>query len=297
MGASLLVLLLLNMKHGETNVLKELPDSLRGWTAESLILLDDKVSLYDYIDGGAELYISYGYRNAVSRRYIKQGQPEVVVEIFDMNTPANAFGLFSNTRYEEEYAYGQGSQYVEGALFFWKGRYYVSVMTTEETEESTALIHELGRIISERITETGSKPAILDLLPPEGLDKSGILYFHHYIWLNSFYFIADEDFLLIGDNTDAVLAKYGTPLNRSYVLMISYNDNETAIKAYNNFLNEYFPEGKQAEISQLEDHRWMSVKLEGNILFGVFNGISEEYVKGLMAKTEFNIRKINIDNK
>ncbi len=293
----LLVLLLLNMKHGDTNIFKELPDSLRGWSAESLILLDDKVSLYDYIDGGAELYISYGFRNAVSRRYIKKGQPEVVVEIFDMGTPANAFGVFSNTRYEEDYSYGQGSQYVEGALFFWKGRYYVSVMTTEETEESTSLVHELGRIISEKITETGSEPALLDLLPSEGLDKSGILYFHHYIWLNSFYFIADEDFLLIGDNTDAVLAKYGPPRNRSYILIIRYDDNETAVKAYNNFLNEYFPEGKHREILQLEDHRWMSVRLEGNILFGVFNGISEEHVKGLMTETELNIRKINIDYK
>jgi hypothetical protein len=297
MVALLLVLIVLNMKYGETNVLEELPDSLRGWTAESLILLDDKVSLYDYIDGGAELYISYGYRNAVSRKYLKQGQPEVVVEIFDMNTPANAFGVFSNTRYEEDYSYGQGSQYVEGALFFWKGKYYVSVMTTEETKESMSLVHELGRIISEKITETGSEPAILDLLPSEGLDKSGILYFHHYIWLNSFYFIADEDFLLIGDNTCAVLAKYGPPHNRSYVLIIRYNDNETAVKAYNNFLNEYFPEGKHREISQLEDHRWMSVKLEGNVLFGVFNGISEEHVKGLMTEVELNIRKINIDYK
>ena len=176
----------------------------------------------------------------LSRKYIKSEQPEVVVEIFDMNKPENAYGVFSNTRYEEDYTYGQGSQYVEGTLSFWKSKYYVSIMATEETEESKKLINELGKIISEKIEEDGEKPDILKLLPPNGLDGSSILYFHHYIWVNSFYFIADENLLLIDDNTDAVLAKYGPPDNRIYLLIIQYNDNETAGKAYSNFINYYF---------------------------------------------------------
>jgi hypothetical protein len=295
--ALLIVLLLLNMKHAKTSIFEELPDSLNGWTSENVILLNDKVSLYDYIDGGAELYISYGFKKAVSRKYIKQGQPEVIVEIFDMNTSENAFGVFSNTRYEEDSLFGQGSQYVEGALLFWKGKYYISVMTTEETDESKGLIYELGRIISERIRETGNRPDIIDLLPSEGLDKSSILYFYHYIWVNSFYFIADEDFLLIGDKTDAVLAKYGSQGNRSYVLIIQYDDNETAGKAYNNFIKEYFPEGEFRDISQLEDNKWMSVKLIDNTFYGVFNGITEEYVSALLSDIKLTYKKINIDYK
>ena len=285
------------MKPAKTNIFDELPDSLSGWNSESVILLNDKAKLYDYIDGGAELYISYGFKSAVSRKYIKQGQPEVIVEIFDMNTSENAFGVFSNSRYEEGYSYGQGSQYVEGALFFWKGKYYVSVMAAEETDESKELIYELGRIISEKITETGKKPDIIKLLPPDGLDKSGILYFHHYIWVNSYYFVADEDFLLIGEKTDAVLAKYGSPESRSYVLIIQYDDKETAQKAYGNFIKEYFPEGEFKDISQLEDQKWMSAKLTGNTFYAVFNGMTEEYVSGLISDIELACKNINIDHK
>jgi hypothetical protein len=290
-----LVLMFFGMRHSKFNIYQKLPDSLGEWTAENIVYFNDKESLYDYIDGGAELYISYGFKSAASRRYIKAGQPEVIVEIFDMNTSENAYGVFSNTRYEEDYTFGQGSQYVEGALFFWKGKYYVSIMATEETDESKKLIHELGKIITEEIKETGKRPDILKLLPLNGLDSSSILYFHHYIWVNSFYFIADENFLLIDENADALLAKYGPPDNRSYLLIIQYNNSETAGIAYNNFIRDYFPEGEFKDITQLEDQTWMGVNLIDNTFYGLFNGRSKEYVNGLMSDIELNYKKVSIN--
>ena len=291
----LFILLLLSMRYSKTNIYQQLPDSLYEWTAESVVYYNNKESLYDYINGGAELYISYGFNSAISRKYIKSGQPEVVIEIFDMNKPENAYGVFSNTRYEEDYTYGQGSQYVEGTLFFWKSKYYVSIMTTEETDESKKLINELGRIISEKIEEEGKKPDILKLLPSNELDRSGILYFHHYIWINSFYFITDENLLLIDDNTDAVLAKYGPPDNRTYLLIVQYNDNETAGKAYSNFIDHYFPEAGLRNISQLEDQTWMAIELIDNTFFGVFNGRSKEYIARLMSDIKLTYKKVNND--
>jgi hypothetical protein len=291
----LFLLMLLGMRNSKSNIYRKLPDSLGKWTAESIIYFNDKESLYDYIDGGAELYISYGFKSAASRKYLKAGQPEVVVEIFDMDTPENAYGVFSNTRYKEDYTFGQGSQYVEGTLFFWKSRYYVSIMTTEETNESKKMIYELGKIIAGEIKETGKKPDVLNLLPLDGLDRSSVLYFHHYIWVNSFYFIADENFLLIDDSTDAVLAKYGPSDSRCYLLIIKYDDSETAFKAYNNFIDEYFPDGEFKEIIQLEDKTWMTVNLIDNTFFGLFNGSSEDYISRLMSDIELNFKKVNID--
>jgi len=287
--------MVLSMRHSKTNIYQKLPDSLGEWTAESIVYFNDKKSLYDYIDGGAELYISYGFKSAASRKYIKTGQPEVVVEIFDMNTSENAYGVFSNTRYEEDFTFGQGSQYVEGTLFFWKSNYYVSIMTNEETDESKKLIFELGKIITEEIKESGKKPGILKLLPLNGLDRSSVLYFHHYIWVNSFYFIADENFLLIDDNTDALLAKYGPPDNRSYLLIVQYNDNETASKAYNNFIANYFPEGKSEDITRLEDQTWITINLIDNTFYGLFNGNSKESISRLMSDIKLNYKKADID--
>ena len=61
----LFVLLILSMKSSIATVYPQLPDSIDGWTAGEQNSFNDKESLYDYIDGGAELYISYGYKTAI----------------------------------------------------------------------------------------------------------------------------------------------------------------------------------------------------------------------------------------
>ena len=293
----LFIILLSVMVHAKAYEFPGLPDSIDGWTAEETEHFNNNESLYDYINGAAELYISYGYRSAISRRYFCEGQPDVAVEIFDMGTSENAYGVFSHTRYEEDYAFGQGSQYVEGALFFWKNNYYVSVMAAKETDRSKELVNNLGRIISDSINREGNLPGIIDLLPLNGLDKAGILYFHHYIWLNSYYYIADENIFMINDKTDAVLAKYGSPDERSYLLIIHYKDKGLSSEAYNNFLDKYFPEGRHANSYKLEDGKWIGAELSDNTLVAVFNGRSEEIVSALLSEVKLKLEKAEIKEK
>ncbi len=293
----IIVILLFSMIHSKANIFPQLPDTIDEWTAAELEYFNNNESLYDYINGGAELYISYGYRYAISRRYLSAGQPDVTVEIFEMGTSENAYGVFSHTRYEEDCTFGQGSQYVEGVLFFWKNNYYVAIMSAEETDKSKKLIYDLGTIISGSIEGEGSVPGLIELLPPKGLDKAGILYFHHYIWLNSYYYIADENILLINDDTDAVLAKYGSPENRSYLLIVQYKDIATAAEAYNNFLEDYFPEGKHTNIFQLEDQKWMAAELSGDTFIAVFNGNSEETVSSLLSEVQLKLEMTAITKK
>lgn len=279
------------MTQSKTNIFHQLPDSIDGWTAGEILSFNDNESLYDYINGGAELFISYGYKSAVSRRYLSDGEPEVTVEIFDMGSSENAYGVFSHARDKEDYTYGQGSQYIEGVLFFWKNNYYVSIMSSEETHKTKKLFNDLGSIISDSIEGEGTIPEITELLPAEGLNKAGILYFHHYIWLNSYYFIAEDNILLIDDNTDAVLAKYGSPENRSYLLIVRYNDEVTASKAYKSFQDGYLMKDSKLSVLQLEDETWIVSDLYNNTFIAVFNGDSEETVTRLLSEVKLKIQK------
>ena len=263
----------------------ELPGQIDGWSLTEKQLLETRQSLYDYIDGGAELYISYGFQSAISCRYIKEGQPEVTAEIFDLGSAPNAFGVYSQTRDMEETDYGQGSYYVNGAQFFWKGRYWISLMTSETTEESVKLLLKLAGLIDEVITETGEPPSILSVLPAEGLVPGGTLYFHHYIWLNSYYFIAAENILEIDENTPAVLAKYGPPEERLYLLAIEYPDIAKAEQAFTAFGKHFFPEGLNNNCIQLEDKTWMATCLFNHTLVAVFNARGQEKALDLLGRT------------
>ncbi|MBN2275070.1 MAG: hypothetical protein JXR41_13445 [Bacteroidales bacterium] len=262
----------------------ELPARFNGWSLTDKLILDTHQSLYDYIDGGAELYISYGFKNAISCRYTKEGQPEVTAEIFDLGTASDAYGVYSQTRDKEEKDYGQGSYYVSGAQFFWKGRFWVSLMTGETTEESESFLKTLAAFIDERITETGEPPAILSVLPAEELVPGGTLYFHHYIWLNSYYFIASDNILEIDNDTPAILAKYGVPEERIYLLAIQYPDSTKAGQAFASFEQQFFPGGLDDNTIKTEENTWISAGLYYTTIIVVFNGKEKTKARELLRK-------------
>jgi hypothetical protein len=262
----------------------KMPAEIDGWALSEVKTIDTREALYDYIDGGAELYISYGFKRAMSYRFTLEGQPDVTAEIFDLGTAENAFGVYGQTRDKEEKAFGQGSYYVSGALFFWKGKYWISLITGETTDASEKLLYRLAAIIDAEITETGDIHPLVSMLPAEGLVAGGYLYFHHYIWLNSYYFISSENILGINDNTPSVLAKYGPADERLYLLMVQYPDKTLAEKAFAAFGKHYFPEGLTEDCLMLEDNTWMAAGLQEEVLIGVFNGTKQETVKSLLNR-------------
>ena len=118
----------ISMGDDESDLTLLLPDNIEGWKVATNDQIYNSKNLYDYIDGGAELYLSYGFRRVISRRYSKIEQPDIIVDLFDMRTSQNAFGVFSHARETVDNTFGQGSQYTEGLLLFWKDYYYISIL-------------------------------------------------------------------------------------------------------------------------------------------------------------------------
>ena len=259
-----------------------LPDTLQGWNVDKSIPLTTLKDMYSYMDGGAELYISYGFREGLSRTYKKENQPEVIAEVFDLNESRNAFGVFSQTREKENLRLGQGAYSLPGAVFFWKDQYYFSLSAWESTPETEGFLRALGDYSANKIPVTGEVPALLKLLPEEGLVPFGYLYFHHYIWLNSYYFITDANLLHIEDNTDALLAKYSDAEHRQYLLLIQYNNKENAAEAFASFGQGFFPEGLVDNCIRLEDNTWLAASLSDNMIAAVFNGTTRQSTNQLL---------------
>jgi len=254
-----------------------LPEKIHGWRlAPDESVTYDQESLYDYIDGGAELYLSYDFRRVVHRTYVREGMPDILVDVFDMGTSQNAFGVFSHSREKIEAEFGQGSQYTAGLLLFWKGRYYVAILASPETEDSKRALLELAGIIDGAIDNEGPLPGVVGLLPCDGLVEESVRYFHHYIWLNSHYYVSDENILHIDENTDAVLATYGGGSDRRILLVVRYRDNVAARAARNDFAAHYLPELSGGGAVRIEDGTWTGCRLQSNLIAVVFNAASEE---------------------
>ncbi len=261
---------------------KILPQTIDGWKKAGPPDLYTPANLSTYIDGGAELYISYGFQGAMALKYVDAAENEIAVDVFDMGTSFDAFGVFAHSRETIAAEVGQGSEYAAGLLTFWKDRYYVSILTYPETPAKKDVVFRLGRMIAGAIKEEGPLPPILSLLPAEGLVPEAVHYFHHYIWLNSFHFISDENVLDIDAATPAVLARYRRGEATWSLLIIRYPDAARAEAAAARFRREVL-EGA-ADGMRLKDGKWMGLQSRGDLVRVVLGAPDAATVRGLFAE-------------
>ena len=257
-----------------------LPDQFGAYHVSERLDYDAE-NLFDYINGGAEMYLSYGLKGMNGYVYSADNLPDVTIEVYEMTEAKNAFGVFTQTRDKEEDTYGQGSLSYSDATIFWKDRYYVVVTTSKITPESEEAVRFLASTVDKAIPDKGKIPDIVGSLPEKDLAVAGYTYFHHYIWLNSYYFIADFNILNIDTQTDAVIAKYGDPEQRSYLLMIEYPDDISAQKAYEQMKERYAPETETNVVVRLENNTWFALWLKGNKVGSIFNGATSESTEQL----------------
>lgn len=263
------------MSQAQTSMEDLLPASVSGWEIAEEDGKYGPDNLYEYINGGAELYISYGFTGALSRIYSRPDQPDITVDVFDMAESRNAFGVFSFSRELVDDEFGQGSQYTAGLMLFWKDRYYVSILASPETPESKKAVYELAAHIDKSIASEGPIPEILSLVPRESLIEESVRYFFHHVWLNAHYFMTDKNILHIDRTTEAVLAKYKREYRRVILLLIQYPDGVKAAQAYNDFAEYYLPELASKPAAQIEDGTWTGCKKKDKLLVVALNAADE----------------------
>ncbi len=129
-------------------------------------------TLFEYIDGAAESYLSYDFKELLVVQLGRTGtEATMTVEIYDMGLPLNAFGIFSAERYPENRPVPVGDLgYIDGeALNFVAGRYYMKLLSYNLKERAEALLTEYARKIAAAIPEKGGLPTIFRVFPREDM--------------------------------------------------------------------------------------------------------------------------------
>ena len=259
------------------------PAELDGWRAEGQDRTYDRESLFDYIDGAAEPYLHYGFRRVAVRRFVREGQPAVVVDLFDMGTSQDAFGIFSFEREGDDVGVGQGSEYEAGLMRFWKGRFFVSISADQESPASKAMMLRLGSAIDRAMPETGPEPDLLARLPGDGLIQKRVRYFRYQALLNYHYYVADANILHLGERTEAVLAPYATAQGNMRLLLVRYPTVAEAESALSEFLQAYAPEADGAGAAKTENGKWTVAQRLGALIAIVFDAPSREQALSLIG--------------
>jgi len=129
-------------------------------------------TLFEYIDGAAEIYLAYDFKELIVGQYKREDKNHALtMEIYDMGDEKNAFGIYSAERFPEYKFISIGNQgYLEeGSLNFVAGRYYAKLLCFDCGEESSEILKLFSQRIMERIKDKGPLPRLLGFFPKEGL--------------------------------------------------------------------------------------------------------------------------------
>lgn len=259
------------------------PTEFSGWSlAEDRTF--DADTIFEYIDGAGEVYRSYNMRALFARRFEKAGEPALVVDLFDMGTPADAFGVYTHDLDGEDAATGQGSTYKGGLLSFWKGRYFASVYAEGETPGTKQAVFAVSAAIDRAIESPGEKPALVMRLPAAGLDPRSVRYFHNHSVLNYHFFVADANVLGLDQTTSAALASYGTGAERAVLLVVLYPDEGRASFGFDGFRKAYMPEAAEPAVVRTEDGKWTAAQRAGRIVAIVFQAPDRARAEDLLRR-------------
>jgi len=202
--------------------------------------------LYDFLNGGAELYFAYDIVAAASAEY-KVGQNSIIeMAIYDMGAPVNAFGIYSIGRYVNAEYVNIGNEGIKTAwtLDFWKGKYYCKLVSFDETMESQKAVVALGTTLADNIKETGALPELLTLLPEASQVPQSEKYFRKQLALNNIQYVDNENVLRLSEQTEGVVAKYQFGETKVDGFVIKYPSSEDADAAYNSYLAYLSQKGK-----------------------------------------------------
>jgi len=201
------------------------PIEVAGWRSVDEGQIYDTESIYSYIDGHAEVYMAYGMVRCLSRRYSgPEGEPDIVLDLFEQASAADAFGVFTHDRDGEDVDIGQGGLFRHGWLSFWKGHWFGSVYAEGESAASKEAVLALGRAAADSMREVGDVPPLVAELPTDGLDPRSVRFLHTQEILNGVVYLGYENALQFGPEVDAVVGRYQRPEGSGWLLLVDYPD-------------------------------------------------------------------------
>jgi hypothetical protein len=199
-----------------------LPD-IAGWSVVREPVVYDASSLWEAIDGAADLFVSYAVVDMHMAYYSRTGGPEVRAEVYLHSSPETAFGIFSQERSTENTHVNIGTAAVlgEGMLNILCGSYYVKLSTNTPGESTSRDLSIIGSAVAKHLAQPADLPRMLAVLPAQGRIP------------NSEQFIADS-YLGYGFLRNVYSARYGAT-GKCEVFLIAHGNAEQAsqtLKAY-----------------------------------------------------------------
>jgi hypothetical protein len=252
--------------------------------------------LYEYINGGAEIYHDYGFKQVVVQDFKNKSGKAISIEIFEMEDTESAFGMytFKTSTEDRRLALGSDARISDYYLNFWKGNLLVTITGFDEDEETIKGLQELARAVDAKIKIVGERPRLVSVLPEQGLYPASIKYFQGNLGLyNSYPFFTKDVFHL----KEGIKGDYKGGYT---VFIIHSRGTEDAQKKFDDVMRHFeqspkYMDGKLLEemLFQVEDSKGkrMLISVYKNSIFVAMGAIHPPQAKEIFSSIQENIGK------
>jgi hypothetical protein len=151
---------------------------IAGWKLDGDALFYAGDNLWEYIDGSAESFLSFGFKRMVAQNYVSPAAKGLKVEIYEHESPLLAYGIYAQMRSPGVTIRQIGNQGFSDdySLSFWKGSFFVRVAVFEKDAALQDALGTFASAIAARIPEAGELPAETAAFPEEGLVPNSLCY-------------------------------------------------------------------------------------------------------------------------
>lgn len=252
-----------------------------NWVIQDRVTLYNSDTLFDHINGEAELYFPYGFDMLATATYLNKKDPEVwvVVDVYRMDSLLNAFGIYSNYRKADAAGVVIGAEgFVSSSqLMFYQDRYFVRIQVTGAASLEQDLFVACGRTVSRNLPTNAGSPRELEVLTgmPGVVTKSERYLAQSLLGYAFFNRGMITDFMLGGE--------------RVQVFVVFENSTEAARKAFDDYRSYLKTEGQEINVIGTTDR--ISLTAVDPLYRGVFVEQSGPYLIGAIRMKEASIGK------
>lgn len=183
----------------DTTLLSVLPgeNDLSDWqeTQREVYLGDD---LFYLINGGAELYFEYGFKEVASILYKKGIDTSIQLIVYKMTDPWAALGIYSYyAKGGLAQDIGQRSGLFDNHLFIWKGDYFITLANLKHAQSADLLL--IARILDTKIPQEENMESCLTPLLELEPELGDMRIVRGNIALNAYYFFSASNIFSISE--------------------------------------------------------------------------------------------------
>jgi len=211
-----------------------------GWVKSGNPKKFSRNDLYGHINGGAELYLEFGFEELVVQRYTND-ESELDLELYQMDTPEAALGLFLMTIHKESREGELKERYTlnQYQLITVKGNVFIKINNFNRAGFPRVAMLKLAESVFSNIKKS-KKIKLFINLPSDNLVEGSERIFRGPFALQPVFTFGDGDILRQGGKIFGVMGEYktGNDSESIKILVVPYQDEayaaETFVYLYDN---------------------------------------------------------------